>query len=206
MFGCSGTAGAGRLGSRQCGDSVSVRVRPANPPGDVPCARAGVAGAAGIMTLSGEGIASEPLHRDCLQACCFDLARRRRPIESRVEFKAGPAANNLGPRAVLRRHALRAARQRTLEANGIDRGAVLYLSGRTTPRAASRLVERDARWQCHNTSAAATQRLAGRLSRPARFQVDHQPAVVPPKEAGVPRLTSLRPATAAWSGGGRLRD
>src|SRR5512144_3140749 len=44
-------------------------------------------------------------------------------IESRVEFEAGPAANNLGPRAVLRRHALRAARQRTLEANGIDCGA-----------------------------------------------------------------------------------
>ena len=44
-------------------------------------------------------------------------------IESRVEFEAGPAANNPGPRAVLRRHAPSATRQRTLEANGIDRGA-----------------------------------------------------------------------------------
>ena len=40
-----------------------------------------------------------------------------------MRFKAGPAANNPGPRAVLRRHALRAQRQRTLEANGIDCGA-----------------------------------------------------------------------------------
>ena len=31
-------------------------------------------------------------------------------IESRVEFEAGPAANNLGPRAVLRRHAPSATR------------------------------------------------------------------------------------------------
>src|SRR6185503_16169608 len=44
-------------------------------------------------------------------------------VESRVDSEAGPAANNLGPRAVLRRHALRAARQRTLEAHGIDCGA-----------------------------------------------------------------------------------
>ena len=48
-------------------------------------------------------------------------------IESRVEFEAGPAANNLGPRAVLRRHALRAARQRTLEATRSTAGPVLYL-------------------------------------------------------------------------------
>ena len=48
---------------------------------------------------------------------------RADPIESRVEFEAGPAANNPGPRAVLRRHAPSATRQRTLEANGIDRGA-----------------------------------------------------------------------------------
>jgi hypothetical protein len=48
---------------------------------------------------------------------------RADPIESRVEFEAGPAANNSGPRAVLRRHAPGAARQRTLEANGIDCGA-----------------------------------------------------------------------------------
>src|SRR5215218_7883861 len=48
---------------------------------------------------------------------------RARPIESRVEFEAGPAANNPGLRAVLRRHAPSATRQRTLEANGIDCGA-----------------------------------------------------------------------------------
>jgi hypothetical protein len=51
-----------------------------------------------------------------------ELARAD-PIESRVEFEAGPAANNPGPRAVLRRHAPSATRQRTLEANGIDCGA-----------------------------------------------------------------------------------
>jgi len=44
-------------------------------------------------------------------------------MESRVELEAGPAANNPGPRAVLRQHAPSATRQRTLEANGIDRGA-----------------------------------------------------------------------------------
>jgi hypothetical protein len=48
---------------------------------------------------------------------------RADPIESKVEFEAGPAANNPGLRAVLRRHAPSAARQRTLEANGIDCGA-----------------------------------------------------------------------------------
>jgi hypothetical protein len=48
---------------------------------------------------------------------------RADPIESRVEFEAGPAANNPGLRAVLRRHARGATRQRTLEANGIDCGA-----------------------------------------------------------------------------------
>jgi hypothetical protein len=37
--------------------------------------------------------------------------------------EAGPAANNPGPRAVLRQHAPSATRQRTLEANGIDCGA-----------------------------------------------------------------------------------
>ena len=45
------------------------------------------------------------------------------PIESRVESEAGPAANNPGLRAVLRRHAPSATRQRTLEANGNDCGA-----------------------------------------------------------------------------------
>jgi hypothetical protein len=56
-------------------------------------------------------------------------------IESRVEFEAGPAANNPGPRAVLRRHAPSATRQRTLEANGIDRGAgsVLEQSSSAAP-------------------------------------------------------------------------
>jgi hypothetical protein len=44
-------------------------------------------------------------------------------FESRVEFEARPAANNPGPRAVLRRHAPSATRRCTLEANGIDRGA-----------------------------------------------------------------------------------
>jgi hypothetical protein len=48
---------------------------------------------------------------------------RADPIESRVEFEAGPAANNSGLRAVLRRHAPSATRQRTLQANGIDCGA-----------------------------------------------------------------------------------
>src|SRR3954451_9841749 len=56
-------------------------------------------------------------------------------IESRVDFKAGPAANNLGPRAVLRRLALRAARQRTLEANGIDCGAGPVTAVRPPPTA-----------------------------------------------------------------------
>jgi hypothetical protein len=45
-----------------------------------------------------------------------------------VEFEAGPAANNPGLRAVLRRHAPSATRQRTLEANGIDCGAGHVLS------------------------------------------------------------------------------
>ena len=40
-----------------------------------------------------------------------------------MECEAGPAANNPGPRAVLRRHAPSATRQRTLASNGIDRGA-----------------------------------------------------------------------------------
>ena len=48
---------------------------------------------------------------------------RADPIESRVECEARPAANNPGLRAVLRRHAPSATRQRTLEANGIDCGA-----------------------------------------------------------------------------------
>jgi hypothetical protein len=48
--------------------------------------------------------------------------------------QAGPAANNSGPRAVLRRHAPSATRQRTLEANGIDCGASV-LRRRLTPRA-----------------------------------------------------------------------
>src|SRR5215213_9429949 len=58
-------------------------------------------------------------------------------IASRVEFEAGPAANNPGPRAVLRQHAPSATRQRTLEANGIDRGAgpVLKAVERRRPRA-----------------------------------------------------------------------
>ena len=45
-------------------------------------------------------------------------------IESSVEFEAGPAANNPGPRAVLRRHAPSATRQRTLEATGSTAGLV----------------------------------------------------------------------------------
>ena len=40
--------------------------------------------------------------------------------------EAGPAANSSGPRAVLRRHALRAARQRTLEPTGSTVGPVPY--------------------------------------------------------------------------------
>jgi hypothetical protein len=48
-------------------------------------------------------------------------------IESRVEFEAGPAANNPGPRAVLRQHAPSATRQRTLEANGSTAGPVPVL-------------------------------------------------------------------------------
>ena len=40
-----------------------------------------------------------------------------------MESEAGPAANNPGLRAVLRRPAPSATRQRTLEANGIDCGA-----------------------------------------------------------------------------------
>ena len=58
------------------------------------------------------------------------LARADR-IESRVEFEAGPAANNPGLRAVLRRHAPSATRQRTLEANGIDCGAGRVFEGRS---------------------------------------------------------------------------
>ena len=64
--------------------------------------------------------------------------RRRRDRRDRVRYliplrasrfrgvgsvEAGPAANNPGPRAVLRQHAPSATRQRTLEANGIDCGA-----------------------------------------------------------------------------------
>src|SRR5215204_4793023 len=56
-------------------------------------------------------------------------------IESRVELEAGPAANNPGPRAVLRQHAPSATRQRTLEANGIDRGAGPVLEAVRRPRA-----------------------------------------------------------------------
>jgi hypothetical protein len=48
---------------------------------------------------------------------------RSDPIESMVEFEAGPAATIPGLRAVLRRHAPSATRQRTLEAHGIDCGA-----------------------------------------------------------------------------------
>jgi hypothetical protein len=51
------------------------------------------------------------------------MLARTDPMRSRVGFEAGPAANNLGPRAVLRRYAPSATRQRTLEANGIDCGA-----------------------------------------------------------------------------------
>jgi hypothetical protein len=56
-------------------------------------------------------------------------------IESRVEFEAGPAANNPGPRAVLRQHAPSATRQRTLEANGIDRGAGPWFSKQSSSAA-----------------------------------------------------------------------
>jgi hypothetical protein len=51
---------------------------------------------------------------------------RADPIESRVEFAAGPAANNPGLRAVLRRHAPSATRQRTLEATGSTAGPVPF--------------------------------------------------------------------------------
>src|SRR5689334_1894643 len=40
-----------------------------------------------------------------------------------MRCEAGPAANDPGLRAVLRRHAPSATRQRTLEANGVDCGA-----------------------------------------------------------------------------------
>jgi hypothetical protein len=55
---------------------------------------------------------------------------------------AGPAANNPGPRAVLRRHAPSATRQRTLEANGIDCGASVLRSGLRRERYGSRSAER----------------------------------------------------------------
>jgi hypothetical protein len=69
---------------------------------------------------------------------------RADPIRSRVEFEAGPAANNPGLRAVLRRHAPSATRQRTLEANGIDCGAgpVSEASGVRRERYGSRSTER----------------------------------------------------------------
>src|SRR5215211_7163131 len=78
-------------------------------------------------------------------------------IESRVEFEAGPAANNLGPRAVLRRHALRAARQRTLEANGIDCGAG-PVSAVRPPRTAVRRATGAADVYCARTTSATPER------------------------------------------------
>ena len=53
-------------------------------------------------------------------------------------IEAGPAANNPGPRAVLRRHAPSATRQRTLEANGIDCGASGLRGGLRHERHSSR--------------------------------------------------------------------
>ena len=63
-----------------------------------------------------------PRRSERLAKTSSEIARAD-PTESRVGFQAGPAANNPGPRAVLRRHAPSATRQRTLEANGIDCGA-----------------------------------------------------------------------------------
>ncbi len=75
--------------------------------------------------------------------------RRRRDRRDRVRYLiplrasrfrgvgsvgAGPAANNPGPRAVLRQHAPSATRQRTLEATGSTAGPV-FLARRLTPRA-----------------------------------------------------------------------
>src|SRR5215207_4866572 len=79
--------------------------------------------------------ATNPGHTGAGVAGCGrgDFARAE-PIESRVEFEAGPAANNPGPRAVLRRNAPSATRQRTLEQTGSTVGPVPYLGGAATPR------------------------------------------------------------------------
>jgi hypothetical protein len=69
-----------------------------------------------------------------LLACPRELASLG-PIESRVEFEAGPAANDFGLRAVIRRHAPSATRQHTLWATGSTAGPVAYLGGAATPRA-----------------------------------------------------------------------
>src|SRR5205823_4390472 len=67
-------------------------------------------------------LAGHPGPLEALGGASGEFARAA-PIRSSVQFEAGPAANNSGPRAVLRRHAPSATRQRTLKANGIDCGA-----------------------------------------------------------------------------------
>jgi hypothetical protein len=86
-----------------------------------------------------------------------------RPIRSKVQFGAGPSANNPGPRAVLRRYAPSATRQRTLEANGIDCGAgrVSDRSGPSWERYGSRPVGRAGR-PCNERRSS--QRTANELS------------------------------------------
>jgi hypothetical protein len=78
---------------------------------------------------------------------------RRDPVRSLITLalarfrgvgfiEAGPAANNPGPRAVLRQPAPSAPRQRTLEANGVDCGASVLRSGLRRERYGSRSGER----------------------------------------------------------------
>ena len=75
-----------------------------------------------LRPTAGESVSCTPGLGSRLRRTSGELARAA-PIRSRVRLEAGPAANNPGLRAVVRRHAPSATRQRTLEANGIDRGA-----------------------------------------------------------------------------------
>ena len=70
------------------------------------------------------------------------ISGRASRFEGVGSVEAGPAANNPGPRAVLRRHAPSATRQRTLEANGIDCGASGLWSGLRHERHGSRSGDR----------------------------------------------------------------
>ena len=117
--------------------------------------------------------------------------RRRRDRRDRVRYviplrasrfrgvgsvEAGPAANNPGPRAVLRQHAPSATRQRTLEANGIDCGASVLgeaaYAASGTARAGSAVQSRPREGTSIGVAAPASVlqvSVRGRLVAPARL-------------------------------------